>query len=337
MKSFLIKRWFLVGLFSLIPIGLIVGTQLEPESISELSSTYAGTIGRIVVAIVLFLMSVTLDNRKLMASLRKPAPVIWACFANFGILPLLAIPLMSWQRTEDFSVGLMITASVPCTMAAASVWTRKAGGNDAVALLVTILTNGLCFAITPFWLRFGVGDTVSLDILKMVERLFVTALLPIVAGQVFRSFGSIRTLADNAKTMLGGVAQACILLLVFWASVKGGPHLRSTSNPALTTDSILIVLVSCVVLHIVALIISVLGSCLFGFSREDTAATAFAGSQKTLPIGIYIATDLLSGKDLPFAVFPILMFHASQLFLDTLIVDPLKGWVESKKTVTPTD
>ena len=59
---------------------------------------------------------------------------------------------MRLQLAPDFSFGLMIAASAPSTMAAASVWTRRAKGNDAVSLLVTILTNGFCFLVTPAWL-----------------------------------------------------------------------------------------------------------------------------------------------------------------------------------------
>ena len=62
-----------------------------------------------------------------------------------------------------------------------------------------------------------------------------------------------------------------------------------------------------------------------GFGRADIVAVAFSSSQKTLPIGVLLATDpeMLGNPELgiPFAVFPILMYHASQLFIDTVIAD----------------
>jgi sodium/bile acid cotransporter 7 len=60
--------------------------------------------------------------------------------------------------------------------------------------------------------------------------------------------------------------------------------------------------------------------------REDVVAAAFAGSQKTLPIGLLVATEL-AGKGVPFVVFPILMYHASQLILDTMIADWFHRWL----------
>jgi predicted Na+-dependent transporter len=59
-------------------------------------------------------------------------------------------------------------------------------------------------------------------------------------------------------------------------------------------------------------------------------AVAIAGSQKTLPIGLLIATHpdvaAVSG---PFVTFPLLAFHAAQLLLDAAVAD---WWATSNPT-----
>ena len=65
-----------------------------------------------------------------------------------GVAPLLR---------GDLAVGLLVAAAAPCTLASAAVWTRRAGGNDAVALMVTIGTNLTCFVVTPLWLLVTTG------------------------------------------------------------------------------------------------------------------------------------------------------------------------------------
>jgi predicted Na+-dependent transporter len=62
---------------------------------------------------------------------------------------------------------------------------------------------------------------------------------------------------------------------------------------------------------------------MLGLSREDRIAVLFGSSQKTLPIGVYLATspEMFGSGSFPFAVFPMLMFHATQLFVDTIIAD----------------
>lgn len=328
MLQFLKNRWFLVCLVTLIPLGLSVGWSLPPQELVHFSDHYSGTISRLIVAFVLFLMSVTLDIQKFTAALKAPGVVIWACLVNFAALPLLAIPLSNLQLSADFAVGLVIAACVPSTMASASVWTRKAGGNDAVSLLGTILTNGFCFIITPFWLSLSLGDIIKLETSEMVERLVVTALIPIALGQTMRSLQQIRQRADQYKPTLGNVAQICILILVFWASIKGGGKLSSSDATAITVSALSIIWVTCLILHVAGLCLAFYGGRILRFSREDIVAAVFSGSQKTLPIGIYIATDLLAGRNLPFAAFPILIFHVTQLILDTMLIEPLKKWSE---------
>ena len=132
--------------------------------------------------------------------------------------------------------------------------------------------------------------------------------------------------ADRRKTQLGVIAQACLLVLVFWASVQGGPHFRSSNVGQANLSAVGIVWGSCMGLHLAGFALAITGGRLFRFAAADMKGAAFAGSQKTLPIGVYIATDLLAGYGVPFAVFPILMFHASQLFLDTILLDWIDRW-----------
>ncbi len=74
-------------------------------------------------------------------------------------------------------------------------------------------------------------------------------------------------------------------------------------------------------IHIAGLVLGYWGGRRLGTRRaENTVAASFAGSQKTLPIGILVAENV-ARTGLPFAVFPMLMFHASQLVIDTIVAD----------------
>ena len=104
-----------------------------------------------IVATVLFLMALPLPIDAVWRVVRRPGA---ACLSSFLNMPLIAWGLSN-LLTGDLSVGLVLAAVVPSTMASASVWTRRAGGNDAVALVVTVVTvvtNGICFVVTPCWL-----------------------------------------------------------------------------------------------------------------------------------------------------------------------------------------
>lgn len=327
MQRWLTRRWFLISLLAVIPGGLWLGAALPADRLERVLSAIGPHTGTGLTIVVLFLMSVTLDNRQLWAALRRPGPVVWATAVTYVFVPLAAWPLIGWQLTPDFAAGLMIAASVPSTMAAASMWTRKAGGNDAVSLLVTLITNGACFLVTPVWLTLALagdgrsaGPGVELDALAMMQDLLVSALLPIVAGQLCRLVPLGAALADRHKVGCGAVAQLCILAIVLLTSIKGGPRVRAGAEAVGGVAAIGLVWACCIALHLAAMAVAAGGARLFGFSRPDRIAVAFAASQKTLPIGVSIASTF-ANYGLPFAVFPMLMYHASQLFIDTAVAD----------------
>ncbi len=330
MLAFVRNRWFLISLLVLISSGLAIGKFGSNQQVESLTAIFEPPTTTLVVATVLFLMAFSLDNRQLQKSLRSPGPVVWATLLNYALIPLLGWLLMNVQQMPDFEIGLMIAASVPCTMAAASVWTRKAGGNDAVSLLVTVLTNGVCFFVTPMWLGLATSHSVALDTGDMVARLMWAVLVPTLLGQLARLIPSLAEIATRHKTPLGVVAQCCILALVFSAACKAGMQLNGVGSQAATFGGVLLVWGSCIAVHVTAMSVGVWGANRFGFERVDAIAVAFAGSQKTLPIGLLLATDatmygnpdlLGPGMAVPFAVFPMLMFHASQLFIDTAVAD----------------
>lgn len=325
MLQFAKRRWFLISLLTLITSGLLIGSQSEPESVESFKALIPT---RPLTAFVLLLMAFGLNSQQLKASFKAPSPVIWACLVNFGLLPVLGVFLMRYQMTPDFRVGLMIAATTPCTLAAASVWTRKAGGNDAVSLLTTLVTNTACFALTPFWLNYATSQSTSLDAGFLAQRLVLVVLIPTLIGQALRLPKKAAGFATRNKTPIGVVAQSCILSLVFLSALGGGVQLQKANIGAQLT-AVLFVWASCVAMHLVALAVAWYGGGMLGFVRRDRIAASFAGSQKTLPIGVYLATDpevfggtgAFDGVSVPFAVFPMLMFHASQLFIDTLVAD----------------
>lgn len=317
MGKFLKSRWFLLTLLTLIASGLLIGAMTEPDTVTRIKSFIPS---KLCTALTLFLMAFTLDSSQLKAAFRTPGPVIWAIAVNAICMPLAGLCCMRFQIASHFEIGLMIAVSVPSTMAAASVITRKAGANDAVSLLTTLLTNSLCFITTPFWLGQGTGKDISIDPWELSQDLFVLVLVPAMLAQSARLIGPLKQFAVKYKFELSVTAQLLILILVFSSACTGGLELQR-SNVSGELLGLAVVWLCCVLIHILGLILGHTGGKLLGFSRKDRIASAFAASQKTLPVGVYLASNPATFGAVPFAVFPILMFHASQLFLDTLIAD----------------
>ena len=339
MLQFFVQRWFLLSLTSLIVLGIALGgtlpTVVKPiaDSLNPLATTAA----------ILFLMSFSLQTRQLQAALRTPLPVFLGAVLNIGLAPLLGAALMAPQGLIDFRYGLLVASCVPCTMAAASVWTRKAHGNDAISLLVTLVTNSASIITIPFWLALAtawvpfsrpaeasslVAEVALLDLRQTTIELLVGVLLPIILGQVARQPLRIGAWALRHKVGISEGAQILILVMVWTAAVKGGIRISQTKL-VISLWSVLLVWGSVVVVHLATLYAGLFLCRLLGVSRADRIAVAFAGSQKTLPVGLLISETLSRQAGLSFAVFPMLMYHASQLFLDTVIADKFVADEES--------
>jgi solute carrier family 10 (sodium/bile acid cotransporter), member 7 len=327
MRNFLARHWFLSTLALFIVFGLGLGASGLGPAVQPAADWVSP---RWTTACVLFLMSYSLETTRLWAAFRAPGPVALGFFFNYGFIPALAWPVSMIQQTPDFRLGILIAASVPCTTAAASVMTRKANGNDAVSLLTTLSTNLSCFALTPMWLRWTAARDVELNTLQMMLDLVVAVLLPTVAGQLARIPSTTREFANRRKTPIGVTAQVLIEILVFTAALKAGTTLyemqsstAQTGNAANSVGALSLGLVwaSCIAIHLAGLAGAWFASGRLGLAPAESAAVAFSGSQKTLPVGLYVAA--LFGPEYPFAMFPMLLYHASQLFLDTLIAAKL--------------
>jgi sodium/bile acid cotransporter 7 len=143
MRSILQRNWFLIGLALAVTVGILGHGQLD--WLAQQKWLRSGTV-----FVVLFVMTLPLKAEAILRVVRQPFPALLASSINLGLIPPLAW-LLSPLLPLPLARGLIVAAATPCTVASAAVWTRKAGGNDAVAIMVTVLTNVSCFAITPAW------------------------------------------------------------------------------------------------------------------------------------------------------------------------------------------
>jgi sodium/bile acid cotransporter 7 len=314
MLNLLRRYWFLVGLVLVLAAGF-----LRPHELSH--------IGRVefqssVVAAVLFLMALPLDATAMVRALSRPKAVLLAVGINFGLLPLAAWGVSSTLR-PDLALGLLIVASIPTTQASCAVWTRRAGGNDAVAVMVTVVTNVFCFLFTPFWLTTMTGADVSANIqpLKMMLDLCLVVVLPMVVAQLVRLYGPLAHWATQHKTPLGVLAQSGLLAMVFIGAVQAGLKLASRTAPIGPVDTAAMLLAVCGV-HLLMLGCGFWLGRLLGVRWEDRIAVAFSGSQKTLMIGLHLALSPAFNNGL--AMLPMVAYHVCQLLLDALIAERLR-------------
>lgn len=324
MKAFLLRRWFLLCL------GIVMAAGFWKSDALLFLADFP-PLRYAVVASVLFLMALPLEARVMWRTMRRLRVPALGVFMNFVAIPLFAwfvvaaigMPLLG----RELSLGLLVASAAPSTLASASVWTRRAGGNDAASIMVTVITNASCFLVTPFWLLQMTGEEAQLDGGKMIVKLAVIVVLPMTLAQLVRLARPIGWWASRHKTPLGVAAQAGVLTMVFIGSVQTGQRFGSTSTRPEVTELALLVL-TVVGIHVLALGLGMHAARRLRFTRKDQIAVGFAGSQKTLMVGLQVCLDL------GFNIIPILAYHVSQLLVDTVIADRIRRRDQSQTEST---
>jgi sodium/bile acid cotransporter 7 len=308
MPSFLAKHWFLIAL----ALGLAAALLL-PKAMRPVTEYWEPNVA---VALSLFLIAWTMPTGSLLAEMRQPWASAWAVLLSYGLVPLSA-SLLGLLADPDVRIGLILVASVPCTLSSAVLWTRLAGGNEATALLTVMGTTFTSWFATTAWLYWLTGAEVALDIVDMMAKLVVTLILPVLAGQALRLLPICVRFVDRHKVAFGGVAQMLTLGIVVKAGVSVGEKLHGESAAAVPTIFLWSVVLA-VILHLFAVASGMISGRWLSFNRGRRIAITFASSQKTLPVSLMLY-DQYFKADFPYAVMPVLFYHVGQLLLDTLI------------------
>jgi len=306
------RHWFLIALGICFTTGFFASKTLHP--LLELTTLRSG-----IVFSVMWMMGVTLKADAIRKSVQKPLPTLLAIGMNVLVVPLLCLPTRAILPDSAFG-GLFIVSLVPCTLASAAVWTRKAGGNDSIALLTTVVTNLACVLVIPIGVALVLSQQANLSAVDQMQKLATIVVIPLVLAQAMRLAGLAKW-ADRHKVPLSMLAQIGVLSMVVFGSIASAEMVDSMSaseNTALgRTAGLLLFLVLSI--HLSAMGIGILFARASGADRESQIAVGIAGSQKTLMVGLQIAIDM------GVSVIPMLMYHLMQLVMDTIIAHRWKS------------
>ena len=302
------RQWFLIGLLAVLMAGFGATDQVAPLALALPKEA--------IIVAVLFLMALPLETAAIKRIILAPTAALLGTAVNFLVVPFFAWlcrPLLF----DQFGIGLVVAAAVPSTLASAAVWTRRAGGNDAVALLVTVITNVSCFLVTPAILWVLLRQQVEIAFGPLVYRLAMLVVLPVVMAQICRQQPALARWADARQPQLSLLAQVGILSIVLVGAVHGGRTLASLQSDAAIgiADWVALGLASLAV-HLASFVVGWLSGRGLGLSTADRIAVAFSGSQKTLMAGLAVALEFPG-----LVALPMVVFHVIQLVVDTLIAD----------------
>uniref|UniRef100_A0A453EGZ2 Sodium/metabolite cotransporter BASS4, chloroplastic n=1 Tax=Aegilops tauschii subsp. strangulata TaxID=200361 RepID=A0A453EGZ2_AEGTS len=134
-----------------------------------------------------YLRGLTLRTKELGAALQAWPAGLFGLGSILLFTPFLAQFLVQIQFfPREFITGLAMFCCMPTTLSSGVTLTQLAGGNSALALAMTVISNLLGIMFVPLSLAkyIGTGAGVSLPTKELFRSLVNTLLVPLILGKV---------------------------------------------------------------------------------------------------------------------------------------------------------
>ncbi|KAK8653410.1 hypothetical protein V6N13_127412 [Hibiscus sabdariffa] len=239
---------------------------------------------------------------------------------------ILLFPL----QPQEFVTGLAIFTCMPTTLSSGVALTQLAGGNTAIALAMTVVSNMLGILFIPFSISKFIADGVGVNVptAQLLRSLLLTLLVPLILGKVLReSFRGLANFVDQNRKLFSKIS-AVFLSLVPWMQVSRSRSLLLMVKPA----AFIVAIGMGMLLHLVLLAFNTLairslsavsggGKSIFA-ERENALAALLVASQKTLPVMVAVVEQLGGAfGESGLLVLPCVAAHLSQIILDSFLVN----------------
>ncbi|KAI4352923.1 hypothetical protein L6164_007130 [Bauhinia variegata] len=255
----------------------------------------------------------------------------------FGLVSILLLSpyfsklIMQIQlQPQEFVTGLAIFSCMPTTLSSGVALTQIAGGNSALALAMTVISNMLGILIIPFSITKFVADGVGVTIptKQLLKSLVLTILVPLTFGKVLReSFKGVADSVDQNRKLVSGFS-AFFLSLVPWIQVSKSRSLLLMVKPTVFLAAIgmgTLLHLSLLIFNIIAVgILSAIsgGSKSIFSKKKNSTALILVASQKTLPVMVAVIEPLRGALgESGLLVLPCVAAHLNQIILDSIIIN----------------
>lgn len=305
--------WFILALLAMIGVAKVwpePGIQEGPFSLSSLSG-YG-------VSFIFFFYGLRLNFASLKAGLQNYPLHLLIHGTTFVVFPAVVLAtrwLFPTLETDLLWLGIFYVAALPSTVSSSVVMVSIAGGNIPAAIFNASISSLIGVFITPLWMSFLLTNTEGEnDLGSVIVKLTIQVIVPVIAGILLnRKFGWF---AERYKANLRYFDQFTILLIVYTSFCESFSLnlFASYSVGDLVELSLLMLILFFLVFGFVQWV-----SKLLNFNRGDQVTALFCGSKKSLVQGSVMAKVLFPGSIAGVVLLPIMVFHALQLIVASII------------------
>lgn len=307
---------FLPDRFTLMLVTTVIIASLLPAK--GAFAEYFGVATDCAIALLFFLHGARLSRDVVVAGVlhwRLHLTILAVTYMIFPLLGLAAGFIPGEILKPELYVGILFLCVLPSTVQSSIAFTSIAGGNVPAAICSASASNLFGMFLTPLLvgLLMTTSGTSGFS-LDALETILLQLLAPFILGQILEPW--IGKWIRARKKLLMPVDRGSILMVVYLAfseSVNEG--LWQTFS---ITDIGVVIALDAVLLAIV-LSITMFGSRLLGFNKQDEITITFCGSKKSLASGVPMAGAIFAGQSIGAIVLPLMLFHQIQLMVCAVI------------------
>ncbi|MCG7601180.1 bile acid:sodium symporter family protein [Halomonas sp. McH1-25] len=174
-------------------------------------TSLAGQI-KLLLAIIMFAMGLTLSRHDFLGVLRAPLPVAVGVVLQFTVMPVAALAV-SWTLGLDAALTTgMVLVGATAGGTASNVMTWLAGGHVALSVSMTLVSTLISVVATPLLTWLLVGQSVEVPVAGMFMSIAQLVIAPIALGVVIHHF--LGQQIRRVEPLLATVAMAAIVLII---------------------------------------------------------------------------------------------------------------------------
>lgn len=239
---------------------------------------------------------------------RLQVAILATTFVLFPLIGIAARPLLAQVVDDPLATGFVFICLLPSTVQSSITMTSIAGGNVAGAVVGASLSNVLGVFITPLLVALLIGAGVGGFNTEAIVAIVAILLLPFIAGQLSRRWLSETVQRHDSHIRI--YDRFAIIFVIYVAFSEGT---RTGVRDEVSAAGIAWIVAACVLLLAIAGAATYAGGRALGMPRTDRVPLVFCGTQKSLAMGLPIATVLFERSEVALIIVPAMIYYQLQI------------------------